>query len=373
MTGSPARLARGLRWLAPRTVAAVLAAGMLGATAAPASAATSAAAVAGLSGVTAVSTGNGFFLALLKTGQVEAWGQNNLGQLGNGTTTNSATPVLVKGLAHVTAISAGGFSSLARLAGGTVMAWGSDRFGQLGNGASGTISTVPVPVSNLSGVTSLSAGFNHNLAVLTGGTVAAWGANSADDLGFSTPQGFSDVPAPVPGLTSVAAVSAGQDHSLALLTDGTVRAWGSNSNGQLGIGRINPAFSETPLPVKNLQGVTAISAGSIFNLALLPDGQVRGWGDDQSGELGNGVNPPFYTVPVKVNRLTTATAVAASDNQPGAGPFGVALLSGGTVDDWGATSVPTEVPRPVPGATGVTAISPGLLLLANGTVKVFTP
>jgi alpha-tubulin suppressor-like RCC1 family protein len=380
MAATSAWLARRIRRLALSVVAAALAAGVLGASAAPAAAAPSPSAmssrttaVGGLHGVTAVSTGNGFFLALLNTGRVEAWGTNNLGQLGDGTTTNSATPVMVKGLAHVTAISAGGFSSLALLANGTVMAWGSDRFGQLGNGTSGTISTVPVAVTGLAGVTTLSAGFNHNLAVLAGGTVMAWGANIDDDLGFSTPDGFSDVPSAVPGLSSVAAVSAGQDHSLALLQDGTVRAWGSNSNAQLGTGSINPPFSETPRPVKHLTGVTAISAGSVFSLALLGTGQVRAWGDDESGELGNGVNPPFSTVPVKVHRLATATAVAASDNPFGNGPFSVALLSGGTADDWGATAAQNEIPRPIPGATGVAAISPGLLLLANGTVKVFTP
>jgi hypothetical protein len=384
MAGTPAPPGRRPgRWLASAAVAAVLALGTLGASAtsavaAPLPGATTArgpraVTVAGLHGVTAVSTGIGFFLALLKTGQVEAWGTNNLGQLGDGTTTSSATPVMVKGLAHVTAISAGGFASLALLANGAVMAWGSDRFGQLGNGGFGTVSTVPVAVTGLAGVTTLSAGFNHDLAVLGNGTVMAWGANTDAELGFSTPVGFSDVPGAVPGLSSVAAVSAGQDHSLALLQDGTVRAWGSNSNAQLGIGSITPVFSENPLPVKHLTGVTAISAGSVFSLALLGTGQVRAWGDDESGELGNGVNPPFYTVPVKVHRLTTATAVAASDNQSASGPFSVALLSGGTVDDWGATSAASEVPRPVPGATGVAAISPGLLLLANGTVKEFTP
>jgi alpha-tubulin suppressor-like RCC1 family protein len=384
LAGSHSRPDRRRWWrLAPAAVAATLALSTLGMAAASAAAAAHRDAVAprgghtvtvaGLHGVTAVSAGIGFFLALLKTGQVEAWGANQVGQLGDGTTTNSATPVMVKGLSHVTAISAGGFASLALLSNGSVMAWGSDRFGQLGNGSSGTISTVPVAVASLTGVTALSAGFNHDLAVLGNGTVMAWGANTDDDLGFTTSGGFSDIPAAVPGLASVSAVSAGRDHSLALLKDGTVRAWGSNSNAQLGIGNINPAFSETPLPVKHLSGVTAISAGDVFSLALLGTGQVRGWGDDGSGELGNGVNPPFYTVPVAVHRLTTATAVAASDDQSGNGPFSVALVSGGTADDWGATSAGNEVPRPIPGATGVTAISPGLLLLSNGTVKEFTP
>lgn len=366
------------RLLAPSAVAAVLAAGAVGASAAPAAAAPNATAsravtVAGLHGVTAVSTGNGFFLALLNTGQVKAWGTNNLGQLGDGTTTNRATPVTVKGLAHVTAISAGGFSSLALLSNGTVMAWGSDRFGQLGNGTSGTISTVPVPVNGLSTVTAISAGRNHNLALLSNGTVMAWGTDNAGQLGNGTAEPISDVPVTVTGLSSVAAVSAGNEFSLALLTDGTVRSWGSNSNAQLGIGSINPATKDTPQTVKNLHGVTAISAGGFHGLALLSAGAVMAWGDDEVGELGNGVIPPFETAPVRVHRLTTATAIAASDALDPTASFSVALLQGGAVDDWGATAAQNLVPRPVPGATGVAAISPGLLLLSNGTVKVFTP
>jgi alpha-tubulin suppressor-like RCC1 family protein len=370
---SPWPLPRIRRLLAPGAVAAALAIGAAGLAATPASAAHHPVPTAGLTGVTAVSSGNGFFLALLKTGQVDAFGVNNLGQLGNGTTTNSTTPVRVKGLANVTAISAGGFSSLALLSNGTVMAWGSDRFGQLGNGTSGTISTVPVPVHNLSGVTAISAGRNHNLALLASGTAMAWGTNNQGQLGTGTVAPLSDVPVPVSGLSSIAAVSAGNQFSLALLKDGTVRSWGTNSNAQLGIGNINPAFTGTPQTVRRLHGVTAISAGGFHSLALLANGTAMAWGDDEAGELGNGVNPPFSTVPVKVLRLATATAVAASDALDPNASFSVALLRGGTVDDWGATAAANEVPRPLAGATGVAAISPGLLLLANGTVKEFTP
>src|SRR5579859_4959203 len=91
-------------------------------------------AVAGLRGVTAVSSGIGFSVALLNTGQVYAWGANNVGQLGDGNTTASATPVRVRGLSHVKAISAGGFSSVALLDSGGVMAWGDNQVGQLGDG-----------------------------------------------------------------------------------------------------------------------------------------------------------------------------------------------------------------------------------------------
>src|SRR5215472_12236013 len=152
---------------------------------------------AGLTNVIAVATGNEFFLALLRSGTVMSWGINNVGQLGDGTTTNRTAPVPVKGLTGVKAISAGGFHSLALLGNGTVMAWGDDQVGQLGNGVIETDSTVPVPVTGLTGVTALSAGLAHSLALLSGGTVMAWGLNDQGQLGTGPGGGSSDVPVPV--------------------------------------------------------------------------------------------------------------------------------------------------------------------------------
>jgi alpha-tubulin suppressor-like RCC1 family protein len=329
--------------------------------------------VAGLHGVTAVSGGIGFSLALLNTGRVFAWGVNNVGQLGDGTTTNRSTPVQVRGLSHVKAISAGGFSSVALLGNGRVMAWGDDQVGQLGNGVIQTDSTVPVKVSNLSGVTAVSAGLAHNLALLPDQTVMAWGFNRNGQLGNGNVGTNSALPVAVRGLTGVAAVSAGGQHSLALLKTGHVMSWGSNSNAQLGTGSINPPQSAVPVAVTNLHGVTALAAGGFHSLALLASGAVMAWGDDQVGELGNGVNPPFSTVPVRVQHLAKATAVSASDTLDAGASYSLALLPGQTVDDWGATNPPTELPRAVAGATTVTAISPNVFLLANGTVTPFAP
>jgi alpha-tubulin suppressor-like RCC1 family protein len=329
--------------------------------------------VAGLHGVIAVSGGIRFSLALLNTGRVFAWGVNNVGQLGDGSTTNRTTPVQVKGLSHVKAISAGGFSSLALLDTGKVMAWGDDQVGQLGDGVIQTDSTVPVNVSNISGVTAISAGLAHNLALLADGTVMSWGFNRDGQLGNGNIGTNSAVPVAVTGLTGVGAVSAGGRHSLALLKTGSVMSWGSNSNAQLGTGSINPPQSAVPVAVVGLRGVTAVSAGGFHSLALLSSGAVMAWGDDQVGELGNGVNPVFETTPVRVQHLAKATAVSASDTLDVGTSYSVSLLPGQTVDDWGATNPPSELPRVVPGATGVTAISPNVFLLAGGTVSPFAP
>lgn len=381
----PGRCVR--RLLASAAVAAVLAGGGIGAGTAGAGIASAAVApagqypaavtrahtvtVAGLHAVAAVSTGIGFYMALLKNGQVDTWGNNYDGQLGDGTTVNSTRPVQVKGLSSVRAISAGGFSALALLANGTVMAWGSDSSGELGDGMITKDSTVPVPVAHLSGVTAISAGVSHDLALLNNGSVMAWGDGVNGELGDGKFNTISDVPVPVRGLNSVTAVSAGGEHSLALLRGGTVRSWGANTDGQLGTGSAHPSMSDVPVTVKDLNGVTAISAGGFHSLALLASGTVMSWGDDEVGELGNGSIEPFSAAPVPVRGLTAATAVAASDDVYVQAMFGVALLAGGTVDDWGATSPITDAPHPAPGVTGVAAISPELILLTNGTVREF--
>jgi alpha-tubulin suppressor-like RCC1 family protein len=173
--------------------------------------------------------------ASASSNNVIAWGENSLGQLGNGTTTNSDVPVAVSGLSGVTAVDAGGGVSLALLGDGTVMAWGGNELGTLGDGTT-TNSDVPVKVSGLSGVTAISAGKgDHSLALLSNGTVVAWGDNAYGQLGDGTTTS-SDVPVAVSGLSGVTAISAGALHSLALLANGTVMAWGLGANGQVGDG-----------------------------------------------------------------------------------------------------------------------------------------
>jgi alpha-tubulin suppressor-like RCC1 family protein len=311
------------------------------------------------------------------------WGSNEEGELGNGTITNSDLPVPVSGLSGVTAISAGDESSLALLEDGNVMAWGTSEEGELGDGHF-TGSDVPVTVSGLSGegVQAISAGAEFSLAYAKDGLtrrVYAWGSNEAGQLAANKTT-TSDVPVVTKGLgtRTTSAVSAGREFGLALQKEGTVLAWGDDEVAELGDGN-DLGYSEVPVAVSGLTGVTAISAGEYHGLALLSNGTVRAWGDNESGQVGNGsTEEEEVEVPVPVSGLTGVTAISA------AGEHSLALLSNGTVVAWGSNSdgqlgngtfTNSDVPVAVSGLSGVTAIAAGevhsLALLSNGTVMAW--
>jgi alpha-tubulin suppressor-like RCC1 family protein len=258
----------------------------------------------------------------------------------------------------------------------SAVAWGSNSFRQLGDGFKEPFSAMPVPVSGLQFVTAVSAGGRHSLALLADGTVAAWGANGSGQLGNGS-TAESSVPVPVSGLSEVTAISAGSNHSLALLANGTVMAWGNNEGGQLGVGGGFAEGSNVPIAVNGLTGVTAIAAGANFSLALLSNGTAVAWGENESGQLGSGGGGSDSPVPIK--KLTGATAIAAGAE------FSLALLGNGTVQAWGDNgrgelgNVNVEegsrTPVAVEGLTGVTAIAAGahhaLALLGGGSVMAW--
>ncbi len=287
--------------------------------------------VTALQFVTAVAAGGRHSLALLANGTVDAWGANGRGQLGNGGTSESSVPVAVPGLAGVTAISAGGAHSLALLANGTVMAWGENESGQLGIGSAAEDSLAPVAVQGLTNVKAISAGGAHSLALLANGTVMAWGENESGQLGTGK-NSSANAPVTVKALKGVAAISAGGEFSLALLTNGTVQAWGNDERGQLGNTTVEEGNSNVPVAVETLTGATAIAAGADHGLALLSGGTVMGWGDDSAGELGNGTVKPYGARPVAVSGLSGVTTISAGTHDS------VALLGSGSVMTWGTRS-----------------------------------
>lgn len=301
------------------------------------------------------------------SGALWAWGANTNGQLGDGTMNRSDVPVTVGELGDVTAVSGGAPFSMALLTNGTVIDWGENGAGELGDGT--TISSdVPVAVSGLTGVTAISAGYDHALALLRNGTVMAWGYDAFGQLGDGRENTFSDVPVPVSGLSGAIAVSAGVNYSSALLSNGTVMVWGENESGVFGNG--TTTSSNAPVPVPGLSEVKAFAAGYGVSTALLDNGTVMDWG---GGDLGDGSNNRSH-VPVAVTGLSGVTAVTE----------GAALLSNGTVMDWGGgfngelgdgSTESSNVPVTVSGLTGVTAIASGLehrlALLSNGTVMAW--
>jgi alpha-tubulin suppressor-like RCC1 family protein len=264
--------------------------------------------VAGLSGVKAIAAGGEHSLALLSNGTVMAWGANASGQLGDGTTALKDEPVAVKGLSNVRAIAAGGEHSLALLSNGTVMAWGSDESGQLGNGKNGQ-SSVPVAVKSLTGAISIAAGDEFSLAARTSGAVEAWGSNVQGQLGNSSVEETSNVPVPVEGLSGVTSVAAGARHALALLSTGTLKAWGEDAQGQLGNGVIT-AREESPVAVSGVSGVQAIAAGGNDSAALLSSGTIDAWGANHWGTLGDGASGEGSSLPVTVSGVAKASAVS---------------------------------------------------------------
>ena len=274
-------------------------------------------AVEGLTGVKAIAAGANFSLALLGNGTVMTWGAGEAGQLGNGANQESDVPVAVKGLSGVTAIAAGGEHALALLGNGTVVAWGEGEHGQLGNGDSRN-SDVPVTVKGLSGVAAIAAGQEHSLALLKAGTVMAWGSDWYGQLGDKAvreadegeEEPSSDVPVAVEGLSGVSAISAGADHNLALLSAGTVMAWGEDEAGELGDGSIVER-QEAPVAVSGLAHVTAVAAGGEHSMALLSAGTVMTWGEDKYGELGDGSAGEPSDVPVAVTGLGQVAGIVA--------------------------------------------------------------
>ncbi len=195
------------------------------------------------------------------------------------------------------------------------------------SGGGSLSSTGSNPLSPSFSVTAIEAGGSHSLALKSDGSVVAWGDNVTGQLGDGT-NTASNTPVQVSGLTNnVIAIVAGSDHSLALKSDGSVVTWGDNLSGQLGNGNNNS--SNSPVAVSGLtSGVTAIAGGGDHSLALKNDGSVVAWGDNQLGQLGNGNNIASNT-PVQVSGLTDAEAIATGGNHS------LALKSDGTAWAWG--------------------------------------
>jgi alpha-tubulin suppressor-like RCC1 family protein len=284
--------------------------------------------VDGVEGVQAIACGGWHSLAAVQSGAVWAWGHNNDGQLGDGTTTDRATPVQVVGLTGVQAVSAGGSYSVAlKSADGSVWAWGINNTGQLGDGTT-TTRKKPVQVLSLSGMTAIASyDDGHSLALKkSDGTVWGWGYNGNGELGDGTTTNRTS-PVQASGLTGMSAIACGGGHSLAVKgADGTVWAWGYNSDGQLGDG--TTTNRSKPVQVQNIQSVTAVACGEKHSLALKSDGTVWAWGHNYDGEIGDGTTTNRGK-PVQVVGLTNVIAIAAGDWHS------LALKSDGTVWAWG--------------------------------------
>ncbi len=290
--------------------------------------------VPGITNAVAMAGGIYHTVVLLGDGTLRAWGNNTYGQLGNGTRTQSFTPVEVKlpsgqMPSNVVEIAAGDYHSVARLNDGTVWSWGWNRYGQLGNGTD-VDSSNPVQVVGLpAAATALTARFRGSCVLVAdvARTMRCWGDNEGGQLGDGNETGHSNIPVPAVGITDAVALDAGDHNNLVVLANGQIWGWGRNAEGQLG----NGTNVNSPLPVQtqDINNAVAVTGGDIHSCALLADRTAKCWGRNVAGELGNGSATGTSRVPVAVLNLTTFSALVAG------GLSSHGLLADGTVWSWG--------------------------------------
>ncbi|MBN1190057.1 MAG: Ig-like domain repeat protein [Dehalococcoidales bacterium] len=277
-------------------------------------------------------------------GYVWDWGDNAKYQLGDGETSDEDVPRLLdpEKIEDITSIAGGLYHSLAVDSDGQVWVWGTNDKGQLGISTSTSRKSTPYLLDSISDVEKVAAGSYHSLVLKTDGTVWAWGYNSDGQLGIDS-KSQQTSPVQVLGgeqggefLTNIKDIAAGNAFSMALAKDGSVYTWGEYSSGQLGIGSVSTEKT-TPVKVDNgeqsgtdyLSGIEAIAAGYDFCLAVVSDGKIYAWGNNKYGALGNGDTSSTEKTPVKVDTITDAAAVAAGQYHS------LAVTNTGTVYAWG--------------------------------------
>jgi alpha-tubulin suppressor-like RCC1 family protein len=279
-----------------------------------------------LPGIKSVSAGDDHLVLLTESGTVLTWGKNDLGQLGDGTNVDRDAPIAVPNLASIVSVKAGATYTLALQQDGTVLAWGENYYGQLGNGDNAASSS-PVHVVGLSSVRKIAAGAYRGAALKEDGTVWTWGYDhyaNGRDISNNTPVQVSD-------LTDIIDIAVGYEHVVALKANGTVWAWGSNYSNQIGNGAPAGAFIASPVQVPNLANVVKVVSKFDHSLAILSDGTLWAWGENSLGQLGDGTTLRRAR-PVQVGGLSGVIDAATNYK------YSLVMKADGTVWSWGEGS-----------------------------------
>lgn len=297
-----------------------------------------------------VAAGWGHSCAVLESGQAYCWGSNDVYQLGDGGSDDSASALPVSGLNDAVLISAGGKHTCATRRDQTVWCWGLNAEGTLGDGTMNDKIT-PHQVPGLSGVVSVDAGIWNTCVSTSAGIGYCWGENTDGQVGDGSDGDVKYSPVQLAGVTGVASVHVGEFHSCARTLTGDAYCWGLNDDGELGTGDTTAQPTPYKLPVS---GALGISPGLGYSCVVDGSGQVQCWGANADGQLGNGGTDPSMT-PVNVTGLTGASWVGTGDQH-------ACALSGVNAYCWGrnvegqigdGTNNAALTPRPVPAPTSM--------------------
>ncbi|TPD71266.1 RCC1 domain-containing protein [Flavobacterium microcysteis] len=259
-----------------------------------------------------ISAGNNFSLAIKNDGTLWAWGYNIYSQLGNGNVVNQRSPIKIGTATDWQSISAApgliGGHSMALKTNGTLWSWGNNFYGQLGDDTL-TNKNQPVQIGTDTNWLAIAAGGAHSVAIKANGTLWAWGGNGLRQLGDGT-NVDKRIPIQIGTATNWKSINVGYTHNFGIKTDGTLWAWGSGLDGRLGLGSASAAAIPTQVGTDN-DWAKAI-AGAEHSLALKTNGNLWSWGKNESGELGLGTNSTTdIMVPTQVNTNADKTLISA--------------------------------------------------------------
>lgn len=268
-------------------------------------------------------SGDDFTLVLKDDGTVWSWGNNEHGQLGDGSTTNRGIPQCIPELQDICAIDAGPAQAFALKNDGTVYAWGDNSYGQLGIGTKHE-ALYPTKITELENVEQISAGRLHAAALTSDGKVYTWGNNNRFQLG--TGDSIEHTSPVEIELTGIIDISAGGSHTSAVTNDGTVYSWGDNTYGQLG----DESNTRRNLAVvtKEISDVVDVECGLNHTMAIKENGDVYAWGDNLYYQLGNNTQESSNT-PVQIPNLTEISHLTTWENHS------AAIKNDGSVYVWG--------------------------------------